>query len=236
MRAGGGVGSTSCPGATAHTTPQTRVALRVVGVVAVLGAAALATIASHTASTAALVSYLAKYSPDRLADGRVWTVPISAFLLGHPRMIGPTTFFVVLIFLPYALWRGLGRAAVAAMSGHVVSTLAVAAVVLPAAALGWTTASSIARALDYGASAALAACAGGLAVAIAQRFRALGLVVFVGVAGWFVFGLATVRQPMANVADVEHLVALLTGAAVEAWSIRRRTGSTEGCDLLHAPA
>lgn len=210
-----------------------RAAQRALGVVGVLGVAAAVTIASKAPGTAPLVSYVAKYSPDRLADGRVWTLPTSAFLLGHPHMIGPTTFFVALIFLPFALWRGLTRAAIVGMTGHVTSTLAVAAVVLPGAALGWSGAASIAHTLDYGASAALAACAGGLAIAIGRRVPALGVLVFVAVAGWFTFSLATVHHPMANVADVEHLVALGTGMVMETWLDRRARRSA---NVVGAPA
>lgn len=197
-------------------------AIRTGAVAAVLGVAALCTIASQRSSTSSAVSYLAKYSPERLADGRIWTLPASAFLVGHPHMIGPTTFFVVLIFLPYALWKGIGRAGIAAMSGHVLSTLAVAAVVLPASSMGWSTGRSIAFSTDYGASAALAACAGGLIVALWRRAPVVAAVVLVAVAGWFVNGLVTVHTPMANVADVEHLVALGTGMVVEWWFGTRR--------------
>lgn len=191
------------------------VVMRAGAVVALLAGAAACTVASHAASTAHVVGVLAKYSPERLAAGRVWTVPLSAFLLGHPRMVGPTSFFVVFLFLPYALWRGIGRAGVVAMAGHVVSTLVVAAIVLPAAALGVAGASGISHALDYGASAALAACAGALAVAIGRRVPVLGAAVLGAVAAWFLFHLAAVSNPSVNVADVEHLLALGTGALVE---------------------
>jgi hypothetical protein len=101
------------------------------------------------------------------------------------------------------------------MAGHVVSTLVVAAIVLPAAALGVAGASGISHALDYGASAALAACAGALAVAIGRRVPVLGAAVLGAVAAWFLFHLAAVSNPSVNVADVEHLLALGTGALVE---------------------
>jgi hypothetical protein len=196
------------------TPVRTRVA-RAAGVAAVLALASMVTVASRASATARVTGLLTKYSPARLAAGRVWTLPASALLLGHPRMIGPTTGFVVLILAPYALWRGVGRAALTGMAGHVVSTLVVAAVVLPAAALGSGSASSIVHTLDDGASAVLAACAGGLAVAISRRRLLAGAGLFVAIAGWFLVHLLTVHQPMANVADVEHLVALGTGAIVE---------------------
>lgn len=213
----------------------TRAVLRTLGVASVLAAAAAMTVASHLAPTASAIGYLAKYSPERLAAGRIWTLPASAFLLGHPRMIGPTTFFVVLIFLPYALWRGLLRAGIVAMSGHVVSTLVVFAVVIPASAVGWATATSIVRTQDYGASAALAACAGGLAVALWRRVPVLGVLVFVAVAGWFVYGLSTVRQTTANVSDIEHLTALLTGVVVE-WRMEARRGRARAAAAVPASA
>jgi hypothetical protein len=201
---------------------RTRVmATRVASVVAVLGACALLTIAGKASGTASAVGYLAKYSPDRLADGRVWTLPTSAFLLGHPRMIGPTTFFTVLFFLPYVLCRGIVRAGIVAMSGHLLSTLVVAAVVLPAAALGSPTYLSVAHTLDYGASAALAACAGGLVVVIGRRWPTLAGIVLALVTLWFVRQIALNRHPLADVPDVEHLVALATGVFLEWWLDRR---------------
>lgn len=201
-------------------------AARVAGVVGVLALATAVTFASHSVATAGVTGFLAKYSPSRLAAGRVWTVPASAFLLGHPHMLGPTSAMLALVFLPYALWCGVGRAGITAMSGHVVATLVVAAVVLPGSWLGWTMAATIAHTLDYGSSAALAACAGGLAVLIGRRLPVLGPVVgtvlLALVAGFFAFHLLSVHKLGSNVADVEHLVALLTGVAVE-WSLVRST-------------
>ena len=204
------------------TVHRSRVmATRVASVIAVLAACALATVAAKAPGTASAVSYLAKYSPDRLADGRVWTLPTSAFLLGHPRMIGPTTFFTVLFFLPYVLRCGILRAGIVAMSGHLLATLVVAAVVLPAAALGSPTYLTVAHTLDYGASAALAACAGGLVVVIGRRRPTPAGIVLVLVTMWFVGQIALNRHPLADVPDVEHLVALSTGVFLEWWLTRR---------------
>jgi hypothetical protein len=194
-----------------------QVVSRVAGVAAVLVGAAAFTVASHTHGLAHVARFAGAYSPARLAAGRVWTLPLSAFLLGHPKMVGPTSVMFALLFLPYALLRGIGRAGITGMAGHVVSTLVVAAVVLPAAALGSVDATRVVHAPDYGASAALAACAGGLAVVLARRHRVAGIVLPALVAGYFLFHLAAVPQTAANVADVEHLVALGTGALVE-WS------------------
>jgi hypothetical protein len=198
-----------------------RAALRTLGVAGVLACAAAVTLAAKWSVTASAISYLAKYSPDRFAHGRIASLPLSAFLLGHPHMIGPTTFFVVLIFLPYALWCGLVRAAIVGMSGHVVCTLVIALFVLPLSVVGWSTAVQIARSQDYGASAALAACAGGLVVALWRKLPVVSALVLLAVTGWFVYSLATIHQTMSNVADIEHLTALTTGIAVEWWLERR---------------
>ncbi|MFN8026156.1 MAG: hypothetical protein U0W40_07320 [Acidimicrobiia bacterium] len=50
---------------------------------------------------------------------------------------------------------------------------------------------------------------------IARRSRVLGFGLLAAVALFFGSHLVTDRQLVANVADVEHLVALLTGALVE---------------------
>jgi hypothetical protein len=191
---------------------------RVAGIVVVLGIAAAFTVASHTQGLSHVARVAAAYSPARLAAGRVWTLPLSALLLGHPKMIGPTSVMFALLFLPYALVRGLGRTLVTGLAGHVVSTLVVAAWALPAAALGSMVATAVVHTPDYGASAFLAACAGGLAVVIARRSRALGLTLLALVVAYFTIHLVVVHQVIANVADVEHLAALATGAVVE-WRI-----------------
>ena len=195
-----------------------RAVSRVGGVAAVLGAAAAFTVASHTHGLAHLARFAGGYSPARLAAGHVWTLPLSAFLLGHPKMLGPTSVMFGMLFLPYTMLRGIGRAGITGMAGHVVSTLLVAVVVLPAAALGSADATRVVHAPDYGASAALAACAGGLTVLLARRHRIGGIVLPMLVAGYFLVHLAAVHQSAANVADVEHLVAFGTGALVE-WRI-----------------
>jgi hypothetical protein len=191
---------------------------RVAGIVVVLGIAAAFTVASHAHGWSHMARVAAAYSPAHLADGRVWTLPLSALLLGHPKMIGPTSVMFALLFLPYALVRGLGRTLVTGLAGHIVSTLVIAAWALPAAAFGSVVATQVVHTADYGASAFLAACAGGLAVVITRRSRVLGLVLLALVVAYFTDHLVSVHQVAANVADVEHLVALGTGALVE-WRI-----------------
>jgi hypothetical protein len=198
------------------THPRVRVlAGRVAGIALVLAATGLITVLAHRRATSGVVNYLARYSPAALEHGRIVTLPASAFLVGRPRMLGPTTFFVVLLLVPYALAKGVGKAARAGLAGHCLSTLVIAAVALPGAALGWATANTVAHQADYGASAALAAVAGALAVLLFRRWPAAGLLV-AGVVVWiFVSSLMKYADLGHNVADVEHLVAVAVGASIE---------------------
>jgi hypothetical protein len=188
---------------------------RIAGVALVLVATALFTTLAYRPPTAGVVSYLAGYSPEAFAHGRIVTLPASAFLVGHPRMLGPTTFFVVLLLLPYALVKGVMKAVRAGLAGHCFSTLVIAAVALPGAALGWAVANTVAHQADYGASAFLAAVAGALAVLLFRRWPPVGLLVAGFVVWIFVSSLMTHADLEHNVADVEHLTAVAVGAAIE---------------------
>jgi hypothetical protein len=194
---------------------------RFASVVLVLGFAAVITWLWHVPATSGTVDYLARYSPMRLAHGDILALPGSAFLLGHPKMIGQTSFFVVALFLPYALVRGVRRAGVVGLTGHCVSTLAVAAVVLPGAALGWSAAERIAHMGDYGASAALAAVAGALGIVLVRRWPPVGIFVLGAIGWYFLHSLVSHSQMMHNIADVEHLIAFMTGALLELRRARR---------------
>jgi hypothetical protein len=186
-----------------------------------LGLVATATAVSmawHGPATRPLAQICCHYSPARLAGGAVWTVIGSALLLPRVRMIGPTTVMASALFLPYALAAG-GRPALRAFfTGHVAATLAVAAVVLPAAASGWAPAVMLRSHSDVGASAGLAATGG--ACCLLLGWRRAGPVLFAVLLGWF--SLALVRTH--RLVEVEHLIALVAGAGTE-WMRRRRTGS-----------
>ena len=145
----------------------------------------------------------------------MWTLPTSFLLLGHPKALGVTSVMFALLFLPYALVRGVGRSLLTGLAGHIAATLIVAAWAFVASGLGSALATGVVHTPDYGASAFLAACAGGLAVVIARRHAVLGAVVLLAVAAFFTLNLVEVHQVASNVADVEHLTALLTGAFVE---------------------
>jgi hypothetical protein len=168
------------------------------------------------------VDWLARYSPDRLAHGAVWSVPASAFLVGHPSMLGLTSVFAVLVFLPFCLAAGARAAAIVGMAGHCVSTMLIAAIVLPAAALGSHDAFRVVHMGDYGASAFLAALAGGMVVLLRPRACVASIVLAGGLLLFFGASLVTHGDLMHNVADVEHLTAIGVGACV---TLCTRTGA-----------
>jgi hypothetical protein len=93
-----------------------------------------------------------------------------------------------------------------------VATLAVAALVLPLAAVGWGPAEVVRTNLDVGASAGIAAVAGAVAASLARRRD--GVALFAGLAAFFAVHLAAAH----TLADAEHLLALTTGAVVGASS------------------
>jgi hypothetical protein len=179
------------------------------GAAALIGLAAAVSVAWAHPATRPVARFCCWYSPARLAGGAVWALPGSALLLPFLHMIGPTTVMTAALFVPYALAAGARRAWGAFFTGHVAATLAVAAVVLPAAAWHWAPAVVVSHHSDLGASAGLAATAGALAAWLGRRRG--GAVIAVAVAGYFGLHLALTHE----LADVEHLMALCAGAAFE---------------------
>jgi hypothetical protein len=161
------------------------------------------------------VHAVAGYSPERLVHGAIWTVPLSALLLPNVRMIGPTTVFTIAFLVPYALIRGPLRAIVVFLAGHVVAILSVAVVAIGGHALDWATVAPLYRHLDLGAAAGLAAVVGALAGALLTRSRLAGAVVLAGVAGFFLVALARSPGVVRDAAEVQQLLALGVGLAVE---------------------
>ena len=113
-------------------SPDSEPLLRFLGVAAFLTVPVALTLLGADGVTHDAAHFLAGYSPERLAHGAIWTLPLSALLLPNVRMIGPTTVFTIAFLLPYALLRGPVRALVVFFSGHVVATLCVAVVAIGA--------------------------------------------------------------------------------------------------------
>ena len=184
------------------------------GALGLLGICLAVSVAAHRPATAGLVNACCRYSPERLAGGEVWTVIGSAFFLPDVRMVAPTTLVTMLLFLPYAVAAGARPTLRTFFTGHVLATLAVAAVVLPGAVLGWPPAVTLSTRSDIGASAGLAAVAG--ATCLLPGMRRAGPVLL----AIFAFGFGTALARGHRVVDVEHLIALGTGA-VTGWKYRR---------------
>jgi hypothetical protein len=191
------------------------------GVAALVGTAAVVSLAWAHPATRPLARFCCWYSPRRLSHGAIWTLPGSALLLPHMRMLGPTTIMAGALFLPYVMVAGTRRAVTAFFAGHVVATAAVAAVVLPAAAWAWPPALVLRNAADVGASAGLAAAAGALAGHLGARRG--GMLLGCALALWFGCALVVTQR----LVEVEHLLALATGVVAERWG-RRSCGRVHG--------
>jgi hypothetical protein len=77
---------------------------------------------SADGTTHDLMNFFAGYSPEYLAHGAIWTVPLSALLLPNVRMIGPTTIYTIAFLLPYALLRGPVRALIVFFIGRIATS------------------------------------------------------------------------------------------------------------------
>ncbi len=147
----------------------------------------------------------------------------SAFYLPNIQMVGLTTVFTIAVFLPYVLARGMGWALRVFLAGHVIATLAIAVVVIPGDWLGWGEAIHIVHSSDRGASAGLAACAGGLAILIHRRWPWIGALVLAGLYAFFLDSL-THMHGLNRLAEIEHLIALTVGIGLEAWWLPHHGG------------
>ncbi|MCU1459489.1 MAG: hypothetical protein JWL73_3581 [Actinomycetia bacterium] len=194
--------------------------LEVAGLICIPTVVSLLVIASPTRR---VVSFFTYYRPVLLLS-RPQTIFGSAFYLPNVEMVGLTTVLTVALFTPYVLARGTAWSARVFFTGHVIATLSVAAVVIPGDWAGWRTAIHIAHSGDLGASAGLAACAGGLAVLIGRRWWWLGGLLLAGLGGYFLQTLLQATRVMDRVAEVEHLIAMAVGVALELWWLPRHDG------------
>jgi hypothetical protein len=171
---------------------------------------------ARNADTRPLATMLSHYSPERFIHGRVWTLPLSGLVPPNLANLGPNTIAMTITLVPYVLLRGAWRTVGRFFAGHVLATLAVAALVLPGAAIGWRFASEVARAPDFGVSAGLAAIAGAMVVVVwRRRGRVAGVVVLVAVFGFFAWRLLVTGPLSHYLSESEHVVAALAGIGVE---------------------
>ena len=180
---------------------------RLAGLAAVAVLAAILSAANRVPHHPA-VHFCCGYSPARLAAGAWWTVLGSALLIVNLHLVGVNTVLLVAVVVPYVLREGFRRAVAAFFAGHVVATLAVAAVVLPLAAWGWHPAEVMRVRVDVGSSAGMAAIGGALAVSL--RRRRWGAALFAAFALDFAVRLGLFH----TLAEIEHLIALSIGALV----------------------
>jgi hypothetical protein len=193
--------------------------LEVAGLICIPTIISLLAIASPTRTTISVLTY---YKPLFLFS-RPQTLIGSAFYLPNVAMVGVTTVLTVALFVPYVLARGAAWSVRVFLTGHVLATLAVAVVVIPGDWLGWRSAIHIVHSSDVGASAGLAACAGGLAVLVGRRWRWAGALILIGLYGYFLHHLAGERL-IRGLADLEHITAVTTGVALELWWLPRNGG------------
>ncbi len=213
--------STVAPVRDAHVSAGATRSLRVpwrrlVGLVAMIGLpTALGVVARHPDARPA-TTMLFHYSPDRFVHGRVWTLVLSGLLPPKVGSVGPTTIAMTLILVPYVVLRGAWRAAGRFLGGHVVATLAVAALVLPGAALGWQFATDVARAPDYGVSAGLAGVAGAMGVVLWRHRGPIAATALLAVVfGFFVSQLVATSSLGHHLSESEHLAAAAVGVILE---------------------
>jgi len=203
---------TSAPTTAPFGVPWTRVA----GLFAVIAVPTVLGLVVRDFGTGALATTLFHYSPDRFIGGQVWTLVLSGLLPPKPDSIGPNTIVMTIVLVPYVLVRGPWRAVGRFLAGHVGATLAVAAFVLPAAALGSSGAAAAARAPDFGISAGLAAVAGALVVVVWRRCGSVaGGLLLAGVLGFFAVHLLTTTSLGHHLSETEHLIAAGIGIVLE---------------------
>jgi hypothetical protein len=189
--------------------------VRFLGVAAFLTVPVALSLINADGTTHDTAQLIAGYSPQHLAHGAIWTVPLSALLLPNVRMIGPTTVFTIAFLLPYALIRGPVRALVVFFAGHVVAALGVAVVAIGGHVFAWSTVAPLYVHLDLGASSGLAAVVGALVGVLLTRSRRVGAVGLTGVVGYFLVVAAFSPGVIHDAAAAEHLVALGVGLMVE---------------------
>ena len=169
----------------------------------------------HLRATHSIITWLCAYTPARLLNGEVWTLPLSALIAARPDALGTNVVVPMIVLAPFVLAFGIVRPLRAFFAGHVVATLAAALAIGAGALLAVPEARTLLHTVDAGVSAGLAAAGGALAVALFHtRWRPLAVVVTAVLLAVFLHRIAS-EGPTELLADCEHVLAFATGVAVE---------------------
>ena len=200
-----------------RTTLPSRVPwTRLAGLSAIIAVPTVLGLVVRDLGSGALVTTLFHYSPDRFIGGQVWTLVLSGLLPPKLDSIGLNTIVMTIVLVPYVVVRGPWRTVGRFLAGHVGATLAVAAIVLPAAAFGSSGAAAVARSPDFGISAGLAGVAGALVVVVWRRVSpAAGGLLFAAVFGFFAVHLLATTSLGHHLSETEHLIAAGLGIVLE---------------------
>jgi lysyl-tRNA synthetase class 2 len=193
-----------------------------------------------TPATHRAIRWLSVYSPDRFAHGALWTLPLSALLVGKIPLAGITVTFFVAVVVPYLLFAGPRRMVIVFAVAHVGATGSAFVIIwlggFANSAWGhlwWFT-------QDYGASAGLTGVAGALFVLLCLQRRSLTLQllsVFTasGVVAFFLPGVVAMHNTQHGIVDVEHLLGLVIGGTMEYWYVTRHADPYRGTLLSPPP-
>jgi len=185
------------------------------------------------------IRWLSVYSPSRFAHGSVWTLPFSALLVPHITLTGVTVTFFVAVAVPYLFLAGPKRAFVIFVIAHLAATMTAFLIIGAGNELGAGWGHRLWVQQDYGASAGLAGIAGALFVLLCSQRRSLalrlvGVFAAAGTTAFFLHGIVVETGPRHGIIDVEHLLAVLIGAALE-WSYLARHADAYGDTALVPP-
>ena len=216
----------------------TRLHLHLLGAVILLGAGLAWAQLDHTTATHHTIRALSVYSPSLFAHGAVWTLPLSALLIGPIPQTSLVVTFFACVAVPYVFFAGARRWFVVFIISHLVATSTAFVLIATGHVLGSARADRLWTIKDFGASAGLCGVAGALFVLLCsqRRFLALRIIgTFVAAAAtaFFLHRMITYHHALFPIVDVEHLLAGTVGAVLEAWYLSRHADAY--CDTVLAP-
>ena len=167
------------------------------------------------------VKDLSRYTPERFVHGAVWTLPISALITARVTHVSVAIGVMLVLLTPYVILAGFPRAIVRFFAGHVTCTLVTLVVIVTASAAGSATATKLYSTTDTGISAGLGAVGGAFVVLLwRSRVRWLAVAALAIPLYFYTYRVGSEAAP-ALMADVEHVIALVVGIAIEwRWPLR----------------